>query len=170
MQHMAGTQRYPLPQQSPPAPLTAAQQKPLTADQARQELHQAIEGSGEVLATSTTVFSIFPDTLTIDRAKLTVTKRKFWMSAEVMSIRIEDVLNVTAALGPVFGSVSFTSRIFNNEKPYVINRFWREDAMHMKRILQGYIIAMQRGIDCSALTTPELAHMLDQLGEDNHEA
>ncbi len=78
----------------------------------KQELKQAIHGSHEVLATATTVFpfTLFPDTVTLDRAKLNITKRSFVSTAEVMSIRIEDILNVTASVGPVFGSLHIVSR------------------------------------------------------------
>lgn len=151
------------PQLSPPQ-----EQTPATPQETREQLQQVIKGSNEVLATATTAFQIFSDTLTVDRAKLTVTKRSFFSTAEVMSIRIEDVLNVTASIGPIFGSVKIVSRVLNTEKPYTINHFWREDALRLKRITQGYVIALQRGIDCSSLPTRELADMLERLGEDDH--
>jgi hypothetical protein len=157
---------HPLSQESPPAEAQPA--PPATPEETRQELQQAIQGSNEVLATATTILTLFSDTVTLDRAKLTVTKRTFFSTAEVMSIRIEDILNVTATVGPIFGAVKFVSRVLNTEKPYVINHFWRTDALHFKRVTQGYVIAMQRGIDCSALSTKELAEMLDKLGEDDH--
>lgn len=159
----------PMPQNSPPpGAMQDTQTQPLTREQARQELTQAIRGSNQVLASATTILAVFSDTVTVDRAKVTITKRVFWKTAEVMSIRIEDILNVTATVGPIFGSVKITSRVFNTEKPYTINYFWRDDALKLKRITQGYVIALQRGIDCSALPTEELAQMLDSLGEDDH--
>jgi len=161
-------QRHALPQQSPPAPEQAAGQKPQSAQQARQELTQAIEGSYSILASATTAFQLFADTVTVDRAKVTITKRFFWKTAEVMSIRIEDILNVTNTYGPLLGSVKITSRIFNTDKPYQINGFWREDAIRIKRITQGYVIALQRGIDCSVLPDDELVRLLNELGEDIH--
>lgn len=163
-------QSHILPQTSPPPAEQAQQQEPLTPEQARTELKQAIHGSNEILAQATTALKLFSDTLIIDRAKITVTKRTFWQTAEVMSIRIEDILNVTAAVGPLLGSVMFTSRVFNNETPYTVGGFWRDDALRLKRIAQGYVIALQRGIDCSSLPTSELATMLDRLGEDSHPA
>jgi len=140
----------------------------LSPSETRQQLQHVIKGSNEVLASATTALPIFSDTLTIDRAKLTVTKRMFFFTSEVMSIRIEDVLNVTASVGPFLGSIKVVSRVLNTEKPYTINYFWRDDALRLKRITQGYVIALQRGIDCSALKTEELAEMLDKLGEDDH--
>lgn len=134
----------------------------------RRELEQAVEGSEDVLASANTVLTIFPDTLTIDRAKVTVTKRTFFAAGEIVSMRIEDILNVTITMGPFFGIVKIVSRVLN-EKPYSIGKFWRHDAINLKRILQGYVIALQRHIDCSSLPTRELVHELYHLGEDNHD-
>ena len=160
-------------QYSPPAAYDAppqAQESPSAGD-TRRELEHAIAGAQEVLCTATTFFplTLFPDTITLDRAKLTITHRTFVGVADVMSIRIEDILNVTATMGPIFGSVKIVSRVFNVEKPYTVNWFRRNDALRIKRITQGYVIALQRHIDCSSLPCPQLAAMLEQLGSDAHD-
>lgn len=163
-------ERQPLntnPQLSPPASDTDA--RSLTPQESKQELREAIKGSNQVLVTATSALSLFPDTLTVDRAKLTITKRTFFRTAEVMSMRIEDILNVTATVGPFLGTVKIVSRVLNSEQAYTVGPFWRRDAVRAKRITQGYIIALQRGIDCSALGTRELADMLDKLGQDTHQ-
>lgn len=157
----------PARQYSPP--VEAPHQRIESPEETREELRQAIKGSNQVLATATTVLSFFPDTFTIDRAKLTVTKRHFFSTAEVMSIRVEDILNVTARLDPFFGSVQVVSRVMGVEQSHTVGNFWRGEAMRLKRVTQGYVIALQRHIDCSALQTAELVNMLDKLGEDNHE-
>ena len=159
-------------QYSPPAEHETEYASPTpTHEETKQELAHAIAGSQEVLCTATTFFpfAFFPDTVTLDRAKLTLTHRTFFGVAEVMSIRAEDILNVTANIGPILGSVKIVSRVFNIEKPYTIDRFKRNDALRIKRITQGYVIALQRKIDCSALPCLELAAMLEQLGTDAHE-
>lgn len=130
------------------------------------ELIEAIGDARDVLIRVTTVFplTIFPDSITLDRTKLTITHRDFFKSAEVLSINIEDILNVAATVGPFFGSLKISTRFFDSEKPYVIDHFYRADALKIKRITQGYIIAKQKGVDCSALTTKELTKLLDELG------
>ena len=159
----------PQPQPSvPPAPEQPAHVA--TPEESKQELKAAIRESNAVLARATTVLTLFPDTLEIDRTKLTLTKRTFFSTSEAMSIRVEDILNVTATVGPLFGSITIVSRVFNSEKPYHIGRFSRKDVMKLKHILQGYVIALQRKIDCSAMKTAELASMLEKLGEDEHNA
>jgi hypothetical protein len=140
--------------------------------EAKRELAKAIEGSNELLAEATTVFpfTVFPDTITIDRTQITIAHRSFFAIGDVTSIRIEDVLNIDALVGPFFGSLKLYTRFFNTQqKPYRINWLWRHDALRIKRILQGYLIAIKREIDCSALNTKELAGMLDELGKGNAE-
>jgi hypothetical protein len=143
---------------------------PKIRDQAMEGLREVIRGSNEVLMTATTVFpfSLFPDTVTIDRAKVTVIHRTFFGVGENVSIRIEDVLNVTANHGPLLGSLHIVSRVLSPDKPYEINFLWRKDALKLKRILQGYIIALQKDIDVRPLRKEELSNMLYELGADTH--
>lgn len=157
----------PVAQVSPPIPEEST--RTMTAEESKQELEQAIEGSNQVLFRASTVLAIFPDSMTIDRAKVTITKRSFYRMADVMSMRIEDVLNATCTVGPIFGTVTIVSRVMNEDQTSSIGRFWRADAKRLKRIIQGYVIALQRHIDCRELGTQELATMLEQLGADNHQ-
>lgn len=154
------------PQISPP--VVESTRRSMSAEESRAELKQAITGSNQVLARANTVLALFPDMMIIDRAKVTITKRSFFRAAEVMSMRIEDVLNITCSVGPLLGTVSVTSRVMNVDQITHIGKFWRDDAKRLKRVGQGYVIALQRSIDCSALETSELATMLEQLGADNH--
>jgi hypothetical protein len=149
----------------PPTDLT---DHTMSAEESRLELQHAIRGSNQVLASTHTVLALFPDTMIIDRAKVTITKRQFFRMADVMSVRIEDVLNATCTLGPVFGTVTIVSRVMSENQTITIGRFLREEAMRLKRVLQGYVIALQRKIDCSNLETSELADMLEKLGADDH--
>lgn len=136
-------------------------------DDSKLELAQTISNSHDVLVTAVTVFpfTLFPDTVSLDRTKLTIIHREFFWTSEVMSIRIEDILNVTADAGPFFGSLKVYTRFFNNEKPYFISYLRRNDAIKIKRILQGYIIALQKKINCSTMKTEDLAQVLYDLGQ-----
>jgi len=143
------------------------QQAEAEKHKAADQLIQVIGDSHDVLARAKTVFplTLVPDTLTVDRSKLTIARRDFFKVAEVMSIRIEDILNIVANVGPFFGSLTISTRFFDPDKPYVINNLRRADALKIKRIVQGYLIARREGVDCAALTTRELTHMLDELGK-----
>jgi hypothetical protein len=138
-----------------------------TSNNTVRRLKEAIGNSQEVLLTATTVFpfTLFPDTVTVDREKISIAHRFFFRVAEVVSMRIEDILNVTADVGPLFGSISVLTRFFDPDKPYTVNYLWREDALRLKRILQGYVIAVQKGIDLSSFSAEELATLLDEFGQ-----
>lgn len=155
-----------LSQLSPPAPDVTP--KSMTAEETRAELTEAIKGSNQVLMSADTVLTLFPDTLVVDRAKLSIIKRSFFRTAEIASMRIEDVLNVECTLGPFFGTVIVITRVVNSDQTLSIGRFWRDDARRLKRIIQGYVIALQRNIDCSALDSSELTGLLEKLGADTH--
>lgn len=149
-------------------PLSATPQpQQQTRAEAESKLRQAVGGSREVLVSATTVFpfTLFPDTITIDRTKMTIAHRTFFQVAEVSSFNVDDILNVAANVGPFFGSLSITTRFFEGEnKPCEVKYLWREDALRIKRILQGYVIAVQKRIDCSHFSRDELVRMLNQLG------
>ena len=138
------------------------------AEQNRHKLDEAIKESNEVLIKCSTSLTAFPDTLTVDRAKLTIVKRNFLSSAELVSMRIEDILNVTASVGPFFGVVDISSRVVNANQ-LSVGKFSRDDALKIKRVAQGYAIALQREIDCNSLSSRELVSRLYELGEDDHD-
>ena len=149
-------------------PLVHQEATPMTEKhKAAEQIVEAIGDSYDVLVRATTVFpfTLFPDTITVDRSKLSITRRTFFKLAEVLSIRIEDILNVTANVGPFLGSVSISTRFYDANKSYPLNFLTRGDALKVKRIVLGYLIAMQKEVDCSALSTRELAALLDELGK-----
>ncbi len=138
--------------------------------QSLKKLSKLVAKSHEVLATATAVFpfDLFPDRITLDRTKVTITKRSFFWSAEVISIRIEDILNITSGVGPFFGSITIASRVMSSVDHFKIDYFWRQDAIRMKHIIQGYVIAHHNNIKVSHLSKKEMIGMLTELGHDTN--
>ncbi len=134
------------------------------------KLKKIVKQSHEVLASANTVFpvSLFPDTVVVDRTKVTITRRNFFWSSDTMSIRIEDVLNVSASVGPLFGSLTVASRVMSTIDHFQINFFWRNDAIHLKHIIQGYVIAQHNNLDTAHLSKDELVNTLKELGQDSN--
>jgi hypothetical protein len=147
-------------------PIEDAQQLARTDREAK--LQKILGESNDVLAKATTVFpfTFFPDDIVVDRTKVTLTKRSFFFTSEVVSIRIEDILHVKLACGPFLGSLVLVVRILNSEDHHNINFFWRKDAMHLKHIIHGYVIAQHNRIDCEGLSKDELINTLTVLGHD----
>lgn len=149
----------------PPAPQTELPTHRITPQSIRR-LSEAIGNSQDMLFMATTVFpfTLFPDTVTVDREKVTVVNRTFFRVAEIVSIRIEDVLNVTADVGPFFGAVKIQTRFFDRDV-HAIKYLKRSDALRLKRLLQGYVIAAKKQIDCDTFSTEELVTILDEIGQ-----
>ena len=124
--------------------------------------------SHEILYKANTVFpfNLFPDTIVIDKEKLTIIARYFFWVAKITSVPIRDILNVEADVGPFLGSIHLTSRYFFTN-PHTLNYLWRHDALKIQQLLQGFIIANERGIDCSAIDQGQLEELLEHLGETN---
>lgn len=133
------------------------------------DLKKIVAQSHEMLMSANTVFpfTLFPDTITVDRTKITITRRDFFWSSDVMSIRIEDVLNVAANTGPLFGSLTIASRVMSTVDHFKINLFWRSDAIRLKHMIQGYVIAQHNKIDTAHLSKKELIDTLIELGHDS---
>lgn len=131
-----------------------------------QELAKATEGAHDILYKANTVFpfNLFPDTVVLDREKLTIANRVFFGVARITSVAIQDILSVEADVGPFFGSLHLTSRFFFTN-PRHITYLWRNDAIKFQRLLQGYIIAREQNIDCSKIEKKELIKLLEDLGK-----
>lgn len=132
------------------------------------ELQRAVDDAQDILlkAESTFPFVLFPDTITISRMKVTLTRRSFFRVAEVISLQIEDILNVEADVGPLFGSINIFTRIYGAE-PLRITFLSRQSTMDAQRVIEGFMIAVNRDIEISDIKTPELLQLLTQLGSDS---
>lgn len=131
-----------------------------------QELEELAEKSHEVLYEAETVFpfTLFPDTVSLDREKLTIANRFFWRTANITSVPIGEIMSAEAIVGPFFGSLHLTFRFFaNNERS--VNFLTHKDAIEIQRLIHGFIIAHRREIDTTHISMEELKAMLYDLGQ-----
>jgi hypothetical protein len=137
--------------------------------QQASDLRKIVKKSSQVLASARTVFPMtpFPHTIIVDRSKVTIIKRDFFWTARVISIQIEDILNVESGVGPFFGSLVVASRVMSSVDHFQINYFWRSDAIYLKHLIQGYVIAKHNQIDTRQLSKEEMLETLTGLGEDS---
>lgn len=135
-----------------------------------EQLKRVVQQSQEILASANTVFPItlFPDTIFLDRTKVTIIRRSFFWSANVMSIRIQDILNVSVSVGPLFASLTVASRVMSTIDHFEVHNLWRSDAVHLKHIIQGYVITQNNKLDTSHLSKRELIQTLEDLGHDRN--
>ena len=125
--------------------------------------------SHEVLDSCRSVFPfmLFPDSIILDRTKVTLIKREI-LSQDIVTVRIEDVLNVAAHTGIPFGSLNIAIRVMNSTDHFQIKFLWAQDALRLKRLIQGYVIAQHNDIDVKHLKRGDLIRTLRELGTDQH--
>ena len=125
-------------------------------------------GSDENLLSIHTVFPfvLIADTLKIDRQKLTVVHKAFFGASQTASIRLKDLRNVQADIGPLFGSITLTSQHFQNNTQ-TVKYLRRKDIIEAQRLLQGFMIAHEAQIDTDNIGHVELKSLLNKLGQEN---
>jgi hypothetical protein len=145
--------------------LTKAEKADKEAETGPEELIELTERVHDVLYEATTVFpfTLFPDTITLDREKLTIAERNFWRVADITSVPISEILSCTVNVGPFFGSIHLVFSFFaDNERR--INFLWRHEAMELQRMIHGFIIAHKREINTTGVSTEDLRVMLKEIG------
>ncbi|HEV2403759.1 MAG TPA: hypothetical protein VGS08_06195 [Candidatus Saccharimonadales bacterium] len=131
-----------------------------------RKLKEIVEESKNILISAQAVFpfQLFPTRITLDRHKLTIVHRSFFWAEQTVSVPIEDIKNIQADIGPIFGSVTITSPLFiNNEQK--VDCLHREDARCIQKLVQGATVALKEKIDLSKVETSELNKLLMDLGE-----
>jgi hypothetical protein len=109
-------------------------------------------------------FMLFPDTISLDRQKLTIVHRDFFRSATIASVQLKDIMNVEANIGPLFGSLTLTSKHFLNNTQ-TINFLRRNDIIKVQRLIQGFVIAYRAHIDVDHIDREQLLSLLHDLGQ-----
>ncbi len=144
----------------------AKRQPPIKENTAEEKLIYTTTAAQDTLLRATTVFPfvLFPDTIQLDREKLTITHKSFFRTSDIISIQIGDILNVQGNMGPFFGNLVVSTKYFNHNTQ-TINYLRRRDVLEFQRLIQGSIIAYHRGIDCSNIECTQLVALLTDLGQ-----
>ena len=107
-------------------------------------------------------FDLFPDKLSVDVTRVTVT-HNYILSSNVFPIPIETVNAVEAHFGILFASLRIEIQGFN-QNPEIINFLWNSDARRAKRFILALIQCRIKGIDLSNLDSEKLKVTLEKIG------
>lgn len=161
----------PAPRNRPPEPKTKGPTPTeLTGAQEPQEVHERLiditEKAQDVLFKADTVFpfTVFPDTISLDREKLTVVTRTFFKVAKIINVPVSSISSAEVDVGPFFGSLHMASKYFV-QNTYSVNFLTRADALNLQHMLQGFIIAQQKKVDLTDIEKNDLLVLLKDLGQ-----
>jgi hypothetical protein len=110
-------------------------------------------------------FDLYPDTLTIDSNKVNIITKELFGSANVHSILIEDITNLSVNTGLFSASLEIIDS-GNLRYPiiYTVKRLRIHEAKLARRLIQGLISAKREGIDLSTCEGKDVLECLNILG------
>jgi hypothetical protein len=125
----------------------------------------------ELLRVSTVFpFNLFPDTLIIDTTKMTIVKTQFFATEQVTTIPLKEISDITMQTAFFLASVTFqympqTSSPGTTQPIFVsINALKRKDAIRVKSIIKGALVAKAENIDIAKLSPDKVVEMVEKLG------
>lgn len=106
-------------------------------------------------------FDLFPDTLNIEEGRITIINRHL-LSSEVHSVDIKDISNIFINSTVFFSQLVIISKTFE-ENEIKIRNLRTEEAVFVRRIIEGLRIFENKQIDTSSYTKEELIAKLQEL-------
>lgn len=136
------------------------------AEEQEKQKAQALASRAEreiYIARSVFPFTLFTDELVIDELKVTIVRRPFLGSEELLTSTLARISSVTVEANPLFA----TMRIINKDDadhPLELRYLWRSDALRARRIIQGLAIMKEQNIDTSKLNADEIRRRAEEIG------
>lgn len=109
-------------------------------------------------------FNFFPDEIIVDETKVSIYKRFFLYSKEIRSLEYSDVFSVVVQHGPLFAHIVINDRYFAQD-PIVVEFLRKKDAILLRRIILGLMIAKKEKILMHTMPIHELRMKLEKIGK-----
>lgn len=134
----------------------------------KEKLQDLSKKSEDVLYKART-FSIFhPSWIIVDREKVTIVQKRWWIFQKRFPIRLDDIKTVVSNTAFIFGEIIFEITGYERN-PDVIRPFWPGETVKIKRIILGLVIAKAEGIDLTKLTKEDLINEIENIGKGHAE-
>lgn len=124
-----------------------------------------VKKSNRILVTISThrfPIDIFPDTLNVEEGRLTIINRSFFLSSQIHSVDIKDISNIFVNTAPFFAQLVIISKTFTKNE-IRIKHLWKEEAVLVRRIIEGLRAFQSKQIDTSVFSVEELVSKLKEL-------
>lgn len=88
--------------------------------------------------------------------------RNFFFSSQVYSVDLKNIANVIINTAPFFAQLVIVSKTFT-ENEIRINSLWINDAIYVRRLIEGLRVLDTKQIDTSVYTIRDLIGKLEDL-------
>lgn len=136
------------------------------SDSESQKLADLVDVDHQALLICRTVFpfDLFPDTISIDRNKITISKRFFFYQRSIQSIIVTDLLTIVVEETLLLASLKIVDRLFHQDAIEIAN-LRKGDARKIRWLLEGLIIGKKEKVDFTKISNEELVPKLVQIGK-----
>ncbi len=133
-------------------------------NEAEAKLQGLIEKSHQVLfeAKAMFPFQLFPDHIVIDRNKVTVEKRDFLRREDVHTILADNIDHIDLDFTLFLATIKLAQKIPSTE--LVVPFFRKADAVRIKQIITGLLIAKSQHVNLEEVAAEGLADKLVEIG------
>lgn len=107
-------------------------------------------------------FDLFPDTINVEEGRLTIITRTFFLFSRVHSVDLKNLSNIFVNVAPFFAQLIIISKTFE-ENEIKINWLRKDEAVFVRRIVEGLRLFESKRIDTSNYTVKELVSKLMEL-------
>lgn len=135
-------------------------------DIAGQKLEDLAGKADNVLLKVSTVFpfTFFVHDIIIDPYKVNIIFREFFWSEHIHSIMVKDILDVVVETSLFFATIKFVDQGYV-ENSVDITYLKREDALRVRKVVQGLVIAHRQAVDLSILNPDQIRDQTEELGK-----
>lgn len=109
-------------------------------------------------------FDFFPDEIIVDSAKVNIVQRDFFMSEDIHSILIDMIKDVALESGPLFATLKIVPDGYPGQ-PLSVRYLKKDEALRARRIIQGLMVGVKRGVDMSKIEHPHLKRNIEAVGK-----
>lgn len=133
------------------------------AEKNRRAVEDMVSNSNRILLRISSIFpwDIFPTTIILEETRLTIIHRQLF-SSQVHSIDIKNISNIFIDTDILSAQLTIVSATFAQNQ-IIINRLWKNDAILMRRIIEGLRMFVGKDIDTTSYKVKELVDKLKTL-------
>lgn len=133
------------------------------AEKNRQAVEDMVSNSNRILLRISSIFpwDIFPSTVILEETRLTIIHRQLF-SSQVHSIDIKNISNIFIDTGILSAQLTIVSATFAQNQ-IIIKRLWKNDAILMRRIIEGLRMFVEKEVDTTSYKVEELRDKLKAL-------
>lgn len=139
---------------------------PEKQNNANQKLEDLADKADITLLRVSTVFpfTFFTHDIIIDPYKVNIIFRKFFWSEHIHSIMVKDILDVVVETSIFFATIRIVDQGYV-ENSVDIAYLKKADALKVRKIIQGLVIAHRQAVDLSVLTPSNIRDKSEELGQ-----